>query len=227
VFSDLDRNGIDDDLEREVATRNVPTLALDPGESCGAPRGVVYTVRHHPDAPARLSIVYVVLYTIDCGPVNGHLGDNEAFAITVDLGAAPGPPATVGVLTDAHRNTTCESISTCEAAPGTGACADPAVGRVIIYSSRNKHANYFSQDACDINCLDQCAPGLLDTTPRLLDVGSSEAPLSHDLTADGLIVDGDGWDPALLHFDPWSAGTFGDAGHVDDQLLKLVAPAGK
>jgi hypothetical protein len=225
VFADRDRNGVDDALEQEVASRNRPSISLSSDEQCGTPRAVVYRVSRHPANPRRLAISYVVLYDRDCGQVNGHLGDDEAFAITVDLDGKPGPGATVGVLTDAHRNTVCESVSTCETACGTGACAAPGAP-VTIYSSKDKHANYFALDECAWTCFDQCDRNP-DVPPRMLDVGSADAPLSHDLTADGLLLQSDGWEPELLHFDPWSAGIFGDAGNIADQLSQLVAPAGR
>src|SRR5262249_11465304 len=152
VFDDRDGDGVDDAFADEIATRNLPALVLHPGESCAAPRAIVYSLRRHPDQPRRVAITYVVLYDQDCGALNGHLGDNESFAVTVDLDALPGPPATVGVMTVAHLGTACESVSTCVAEPGTGACAAPGASEVVIYSSKDKHSNYFSLDACSLNC---------------------------------------------------------------------------
>lgn len=226
VFTDKDKNGLDDDFEREIAEQNLPRLYMDPDESCGAPRGIVYRVRRHPDRPGRVSITYVVLYEVDCGALNGHLGDNEAFAITVDLDAAPGGPATVGVVSDAHRNTACESVSTCETRPGTSACAGDG-GRVAIFSSRDKHANYLDIDTCEGNCLDHCGKGPVDESPVLVDVGEADAPLCTDLSSGPTpLTNASAWDPVLVHFNPWSQDTFADAGHIRDQLENLVAPAG-
>ena len=230
---DDDRNGLDDDLERDVAQANLPLIALAPDEHCGAPRAIVYRVRRHPDAPRRLAIAYVVLYDRDCGSLNGHLGDNEAFAITVDLNARPGAAATVGVMAQAHRGTLCESTSTCSSAPGSSACgtslppspAQPGGTRVVIYSSRDKHSNYLDVNTCLGNCVDACTLGPPLTAP-LLDVGQPDFPLVHDLTDANLILGADGWELPLLHFDPWSTGLFGGAGYPRDQLLNFVAPTG-
>ncbi len=60
----------------------------------------------------------------------------------------------------------------------------------------------------------------------LVDVGQPDAPLSHDLTDEKFLLAADGWEPALLHFDPWSTGNFGGAGNPRDQLLDLLAPPG-
>jgi hypothetical protein len=230
VLRDDDHDGVDDDLEAEVAARNLPAVHMHPEEGCGTPRGIVYRVRRHPDRPERLAITYVVLYQVDCGPLNGHLGDNEAFAITVDLGARPGGAATVGVIADAHRHTSCESISTCETRAGTSACARDGSDepRVAIYSSRDKHANYLDPGVCESNCYDACAAGPVDDSLVLVDAGAADAPLCTDLSAGAgaLIVPGAGWSPSLLHFDPWSTGDFGGAGNIRNQLETLIAPAG-
>jgi hypothetical protein len=227
VDTDNDGNDIDDAFEQEVAERNLPALSLHPDEHCGTPRAIVYRVRRHPDMPARLAVTYVVLYAWDCGDVNGHLGDNEAFGITVDTDAQPGPAGTVGIITVAHRSTACEAVSTCVAQPGTGACAAPGSSRVVVYPSRDKHANYFSLDACSLNCFDTCANAPPAPPTALLDVGGPDMPHSHDLTAEGLVRAEDGWDPLLLHYDPWSGRLFGDAGDVRGQLEQIVAPAGR
>jgi hypothetical protein len=225
VMHDVDADGIDDEFEDEVARRNEPALILHPVEECGGPRAIVYHVSRHPDAPRRLSIAYVVLYDRDCGEVNGHLGDNEAFAITVDLDASPGAGATVGIVTDAHRHTVCESVNTCETAAGTGACAAPWAGEIVVWASRNKHANYFTVDECTDTCFDTCALGVVDGALPMLDVGTPDVPRTHDIA--GFLSAEAGWHPELLHYDPWGPATFGDAGYVRDQLVSLVAPAGR
>src|SRR5205823_6420319 len=120
--------------------------------------------------------------------------------------------------------------STCETRPGTSACArDPGQApRVAIYASRDKHANYLDPDVCARNCFDACAAGPVDESMALVNAGEAAAPLCRDLSAPGaLLIRADaGWDASLLHFDPWSPSTFGDAGHVDNQLETLIAPPG-
>lgn len=226
VFHDQDGNGIDDDFQLEVARKNLPELHFHPDEECATPRGIITRVRWHPDAPRRLALTYVVLYGRDCGDLNGHAGDNESFAVTVDLDAQPGPAATVGVFTSAHRNTACDSESSCETAPGTRLCAPPRGDHVVIYSSRNKHAHYLDRDVCDRNCFDRCGDDLKPPQPALLDVGQEASPLVTNLTTAGFVLAADGWDPSLLDYDPWSPGVFGGAGHVREQLRDVIAPAG-
>jgi hypothetical protein len=228
VLRDYDADGVDDDLERALADANLPALAPDANESCGTPQAIVYRVHRHPEAPRLFVITYVVLYSVDCGPF-GHLGDDESFSITVDPDQDPGAPATVAVETDAHRGTTCESVSTCAAPAGTGACASSPLGgppEVVIYLSKDKHSTYLDTQTCDSNCFGSC--NVVAFAPRLpmLDVGQPTQPLTTDLTSAGLIEESDGWPPALLHFDPWTSNTFGAAGHVADQLVSIVAPPG-
>jgi hypothetical protein len=230
VLTDRDGDGLDDDFEREVAEVNFPALHLASNEPCGTPHGVVYRVQRHPLNPKRLAVTYTVLYDIDCGSLNGHMGDAETFGITVDLDTQPGAPATVGVAAWAHLGTSCGSNSTCETGAATGACGSTsgagASPEVVIYASANKHANYLSVDTCNGNCLDRCDAGERITGP-LLDVGQPGHPLASDLTSQGFVQPSSGWAEQLLHFDPWSTSEFGGGGQLAHPLTDLIAPPGK
>jgi hypothetical protein len=230
VTKDLDGDGIDDDLEREIAELNFPKVLMAMGEACGAPHGVVYRARRHPQNPKRIAVTYTVLYANDCGELSGHVGDAESFAITVDLDAQPGAPATVGVTAAAHAGTRCASTSSCETAAGTGACGEtPSAStppEVIIWASQNKHANYLSTATCENNCLDGCSAGTRIIGP-LLNVGEPDRPLVSDLTTQGFVQAADGWGPDLLHFDPWGPKEFVGGGSLAKPLTTLLAPPGK
>ena len=229
ALKDIDGDGIDDDLEAEVAQLNFPNLYLADNEPCGAPHGVIYRVRRHPQNPKRLAITYVVLYGVDCGDLTGHTGDAETFAITVDLNAEPGSPATVGIQTWAHAGTACGSTSSCEAAAGTGACGQNAAtgtpAPVAVYSSSSKHAEYLSRSTCSDNCLDSCSQGTLITGP-LLNVGEPGHAMVNDLTTQGFVTLAGGWDESLLHIDPWSSTQFSGGGRLDTPLSERLAPPG-
>lgn len=231
VSTDADGDGVDDAFEREVAEANFPKVLLASDESCGAPHGVVYRVRRHPLNPKRLAITYIVLYANDCGALGtGHVGDAESFAITVDLDAQPGAAATVGVAAWAHAGTTCGSTSSCETAAASGACGEAksvnAPPEVVIWSSRDKHANYLARSTCSDNCLDRCSAGERVWGP-LLDVGQPDHPLVRDLTTQGFVQRADGWADELLHFDPWGTAEFSGGGRLDQPLLDRLAPAGQ
>jgi hypothetical protein len=230
VLKDADGDGLDDDFENEVATLNFPKLMLAQGESCGAPHGVIYHARRHPLNPARMAITYTVLYNLDCGLLNGHVGDAETFAITVDLDAQPGAAATVGVEAWAHAGTTCGSTSSCDAASGTGACGDQSGANspreIVIYSSREKHASYLSMSTCSDNCLDECGDGERIVGP-LLNVGEPGHPMVTDLTAQGFVKAADGWNLQLLNFNPWGTVEFAGGGRTDKPLTDMLAPPGQ
>ncbi len=230
VLHDVDGDGIDDDLEREVAELNFPAVWLDPGESCGTPHGVIYHARRHPQNPRRIAVTYIVLYGVDCGAFNGHLGDAESFAITVDLDAAPGAAATVGVAAFAHAGTTCASNSSCATAPAMNACGDSSAttspSEVFVYASRDKHASYLSAQTCADNCLDQCNEGTRIWGP-LVNVGEPDHPMVTDLTAQGFVKAADGWNQQLLGFNPWSTVEFAGGGRLDKPLSENIAPPGQ
>lgn len=229
VGRDVDGDGIDDDLEREVADLNFPKVLMAQDEGCGTPHGVIYRVRRHPDNLKRLAITYVVLYANDCGELNGHTGDAESFSITVDLDAQPGAAATVGVQAWAHSGTTCGSTSSCQTTPATNACGEPASvaspQEVVIYASQNKHANYLSTDTCSGNCLDSCSAGERINGP-LLNVGEPNHPMVTDLTSQGFVQPADGWDQQLLHFNPWGPTEFAGGGSLAKPLTGDLAPPG-
>jgi hypothetical protein len=230
VKSDADGDGLDDDLEREVAQLNFPALYLAQGEPCGGPHGVIYRARRHPLHPSRIAITYVVLYSADCGRTTGHVGDAETFAVTVDLDAEPGAPATVGVEAWAHARTRCGSTSSCDCVAGTSACRDASRGRasreVVLYSSSRKHAIYLTTGTCSENCFDSCSVGERLTGP-LLNVGEPDHPLVSDLTNQGFVRAADGWSSQLLHINPWGSTEFGGGGRLDRPLTKNVAPSGR
>jgi hypothetical protein len=230
VLHDADGDGLDDDFENEVAELNFPTLYMSTGENCGAPHGVIYRARRHPDYPSRLAITYIVLYAKDCGGITGHTGDAESFAITVDLDSQPGATATVGVETRAHNGTICGSTSSCETGPATGACgqstAESSPAEVVIYASANKHANYLSRSTCSDNCLDTCSPGERIVGP-LLNVGEPDHPTVTDLTAQGFVQAPYGWPQELLQFNPWGSAQFSGGGRLDQTLINLTAPPGE
>src|SRR5579871_1026538 len=221
VFLDADGDGLDDAFEREIAERNFPRLSVDPYDACPGPRLLLYRVRRHPSRADRFAVTYVDLYNRDCGTWNGHLGDNESFAITFAPDAAPCPAATVGFIADAHRHTACESISTCATTPETGACAKN--GAITVYASRDKHGSYLDKDTCEDNCFDKCGDLVAAAVP-LVDTGQPDHPLTRDLTDENWLLVSDGWFSPLTHFNVWGDAQFGDAGYPKDQLTNLLAP---
>lgn len=216
---DLDRDGLDDAWELEVATRYLPALSLHPQDRCPL-GGLVFRLRPHPMDPdgGLLAITWTHLFERDCG-LTSHVGDNEAFGATID----PTLPADQGLLVlraVAHQATVCSRTSTCGRCAGMTPCerATPT-SSPRLYSSRDKHAGYVSLSACGtLTCLDTCAPGLRTGVPQV-NAGEPGAPLTRDLTDAGFITAANGWtERSLFNFDPWGTLNFGRAGNVKGDL---------
>ncbi len=171
---DRDRDGLDDRLELQLATRHLPALhqyaADGERDQCLAPdpRPILFRARPARIAPPRevVGITYVLLYAEDCGGL-GHRGDSEAFTLFLarDAGQDWRP---VGAIAVAHQGTEAERLSVGD---GHG-----------IWISRNKHANYATLEACADNDLanDMCAADGPGPRVRLLNVGEPAAPLARD-----------------------------------------------
>lgn len=218
---DFDLDGLDDAFEQQIATSYLPFLSLSPDDGCTT-LGIVYRLRPHPLDPARIHVVYDLLYDTDCGSA-GHPGDNEVFAMTAD----PAVPPPAGILTlkaIAHQDTLCDNATEC----GCGSL-DPCTTQVwqgadwpVVFASVDKHGNYLSEDVCDGACFftSTCDLATVPPAPVLVNAGEPDAPLTNDLTAAGLITAANGWTNAeLMNYDPWGSADFGDAGNVADDLV--------
>lgn len=215
-FVDLDRDGLDDAWEDEVARAYLPVLAKHPQDGCPL-SGIAFRVRKHPTNPALLNIIYDHLFQDDCG-VTAHVGDNECFAITVN----PGKPAPLGITAVkaiSHQGTPCQKITECGTCNGLTACGG---ARPQLYSSKDKHGGYASLAVCNnvLSCLDACAEGVAAAVP-MVNVGEPDAHLNDDLSDGGFITAANGWNKAqLFHYSPWdTTKKFGGAGNVADDFL--------
>jgi hypothetical protein len=136
-----------------------------------------------------------------------------------------------------HQGTPCERDSTCGRCPGLSACetlADASRGGVAwpaVWPSKDKHGSYVSRGAsCSAfgTCFDSCEDATSPTVPQIVNAGEPGHPLTHDLTAAGLITAANGWkNQELFGFDPWSNQSFGGAGNVTGDLTDpaFVTPA--
>lgn len=223
---DQDGDQLDDGLEDAAARAYLPFLATHPEDAC-ALSGIVFRARPHPDDAALVHVVYSRLYQRDCG-LNGHLGDNEAFGVTIDPRIEP-PAGLVAIVAISHEGTPCERVTSCGSCPGMPAC-DLIDGRPVLYASRDKHASVVDVGGgCSLgSCFDSCAlPERAGDIP-LVNVGEPDLPLITDLTDDGFINEDHGWtEQALLHVDPWGEAIFGDAGHIAGDLVDpdVLTPA--
>jgi len=172
-------------------------------------------------------VVYVVLYNDDCG-MAGHPGDDEVFAAAIDP-ARPAPEGILAMVAIAHQGTLCETETRCETCgPDGNTCSTAEVGGAdwpVVFVSHGKHGNYLKDGIgfgrCDGNCFfaDECDQAELAAEAPMLNAGEPEHPLTRDLTDAGLVTAEHGFQDELLHFDPWSGESFGDAGVVADDLV--------
>jgi hypothetical protein len=215
--NDRDNDGLDDAQEQAWAEQYMPFLSLSPGEQCPT-AGII--VRVSPLAmPGFVRIVYDVLYDNDCG-LNGHIGDDEKFAITVDT-AMPPPDGIVSIKAISHRGTICEKESDCGRCPGQSACATLVKNGQAwpaVWSSQNKHGNYVDRSSTckfDNTCLDDCEDNPTPAMLPIVNVGEPCFPLVTNLTTMGFITMANGWmNQELFNYNPWSGLPFGPGGGV-------------
>jgi hypothetical protein len=221
-FVDRDLDGLDDALELDLAKRYLPFLSLSPKDGC--PRGgLVVRVSPHAKDAKLLHVVYDWLYEQDCG-LNGHTGDDEAFATTIDP-ARPPPDGLVALIAISHQGTPCERTSQCGQCMGQTACETLTQGGKAwpaLWPSRDKHGSYVNRSkACTTltTCFDTCEDNPSPAMPAIVNVGEPTHPMVHDLTDEGFITAANGWTKLeLFHFDPWGNKDFGGAGNVTGDL---------
>jgi hypothetical protein len=222
---DDDGDGLDDDLELQLATDYLPYVSLDPGDGC-ALDGFVVRLRKHPADPTKILIVYDHLLQNDCG-LGGHVGDDEVFGVAIDPNLPP-PTGILAIRAVSHQGTACErdtQCSTCGGADARTPCDLAPIGNAmwpVVYASKNKHGNYASIAGCPLigTCLDQCT---LNPSPRrapIVNVGEPDHHTIANLTTQGFITAQNGWtELTLMNFDPWSASDFGTAGNIANDLI--------
>ena len=216
---DDDHDGLADALEDAAARAYLPFLSSHPDDACPL-SGIVVRVRPHPDDAALLHLAYSRLYQDDCG-LAGHVGDNEAFGVTVDPARAP-PWGLVALRAIGHQGTLCERTTTCGSCEGLGACTTAPDGRAVLFSSKDKHAGVVDLGlACGLlSCFDTCELSDEPAIVPLVNVGEPDAPLVSDLSEQAFVREEIGWTQASLqHYDPWSDAEFGTAGVVAGDLV--------
>ncbi|HSD90596.1 MAG TPA: hypothetical protein VLB44_23890 [Kofleriaceae bacterium] len=224
ITSDVDGDGLADDLEDQLARDYLPYVSLDPGDGC-ALSGFVARVRPHPKDATKILIVYSHLFQEDCG-LGGHVGDNEAFGIAID----PNVPAPAGILAiraASHQGTLCQRTTECSTCAGDSRthcdlATDGGMQWPVVYASKDKHGQYASKSGCPLlgTCFDQCTLNPQRDIAPVVNVGEPTHHMVGDLTAQGFITPANGWtEPSLMNFDPWNAmQDFGGAGNIAGDL---------
>ncbi len=227
---DLDQDGIPDSVEDQMVHDYLPFLSVEANDSC--PLGaLLYRARPHPMDPSLVHVIVVHLYERDCGP-GPHAGDDEVFGMTIDPSIRP-PEGILAVRAIAHQNTPCQKITDCGRCSGATACSTGTrmgAPYPVVFSSKNKHGSYLSLSACDGACFitNFCDLAPTPDEPPILNAGEPGRPLTHDLTASGIVTSTAGWtETSLFHYDPWGGTDFGGAGNVAADLVdnSFLTPA--
>jgi hypothetical protein len=223
-FVDDDQDGLDDLWESQVAEAYRPHLSLAVDDGCPLSL-ILFRLHPHPKGGGLVHVIYVVLYAKDCG-LNGHAGDDEVHAATIDPSVPP-PDGILAIRAIAHQDTGCNLVTDCGQCGMLPVCATVDRGGKpwpVVFASKGKHASYLSEAACDGACFlaDQCSLNPHDPQPPMLNAGEPGHPLLGDLTDLGWITPEKGWASSdVWHYDPWAGGDFGGAGDVS---LDLVDP---
>ena len=219
--SDGDGDGLDDAMELAWAEQYLPYISLSPDDECPT-AGIV--VRVTPiDPPGFIRLRYDILYNEDCG-IGGHIGDDERFAMTIDVSRPP-PDGIVTIKAISHKGSTCEKESDCGSCPGQRACetlVQNGTPRPTIWVSREKHGNYVNRSStCELTstCLDQCSDNATPASLPIVNVGEPCFPLVSNLTTEGFITMANGWTHAeLFDYDPWGGQPFGGGSVIATDL---------
>ena len=212
-------------MELAWAQQYMPFLSISAEDNCPT-AGVVVRV-----TPAQMAghvlIRYDVLYNQDCG-IEGHVGDDERFAITIDP-AVPPPNGILSIRAISHKGSVCEKESDCGVCGGQATCAtlvDNGTAIPAVWVSRDKHGNYVNREStCQFfnTCIDDCDDNASRAVLTVVNVGEPCAPLVHNLTTEGFITTANGWtNAALLDYDPWGGQPFGGGSPI---LTDLTDPA--
>jgi hypothetical protein len=224
LTSDLDGDGLADDLEDQLARDYLPFVSLDPGDGC-ALSGFVARVRKHPADPTKLLIVYSQLYEHDCG-LGGHVGDDEAFGVAIDP-TIPAPGGIQAIRTASHQGTPCQRTTECSTCAGDSrakcdVAMDGGTQWPVLFASKDKHGGYATKSGCPLigTCFDQCTLNSARHTGPIVNVGEPAHHMVTNLTAQGFINATNGWsEAALMNVDPWDPmNDFGGAGNIAGDL---------
>jgi WSC domain len=167
TFSDLDGDGLPQELELRLARHFFPTIWYDSGEDTSSPGGnhdhrennqpgrLLFRVRPHPQSPSHIAITYTLLYRTDGGEtyLACHPGDVEPFAITLkpDSSCALGY-SMQSIRTWAHVGDFGFKESTKYASGcNWGFSAATISFSDVVLASENKHGNFLTEWECDAN----------------------------------------------------------------------------
>jgi hypothetical protein len=211
---DQDGDGIDDQVEFQLASQFFPTVHWHTNEACPGPvnsaefqypalfrlrylafQGVVNT--------NYIGINYVRLFDQDCGP-ESHNGDNESFVVVIRF--ENGSWRFDSISATAHWGTACDLKTV---SPNNE-----------LWIGGNKHGNYVYLPFCQNDypvqfCNNECDATGPARSVTLFNVGEPWAPLIDNL---GTIYSNWFYSPPTQSATVWNSGRFFDAGVITDQL---------
>jgi hypothetical protein len=218
--NDRDGDGLDDAMELAWAQQYMPYLAISPEDHCPT-AGIL--VRVEPLQTGFVRIRYDILYNQDCG-IGGHVGDNERFAMTIDV-TMPPPAGIVTIKAVSHKGSVCGKESDCGRCAGQTACATLVKNGTpwpAVWASRDKHGNYVDRSSTcqfDNTCFDDCDDNPMPAALPIINVGEPCFPLVADLTTDGFITPENGWtNRSLYNYAPWGGQPFGESSVIASDL---------
>ena len=189
VAADLDRDGLDDTLERDLLSRFAPRFELSANECAGLPaefepgpephvrreNGTIYgQVTRRGDG---IEIHYFHLWSRDCGKLSHAL---DAEHVSVWLRSEGGNPRQVKSWRAVYWYAAAHEDTLCDASRGIRADlldeATRAGARVWI--SRGKHASHLSLESCARGCGgDRCEAPFTTLRPdRIVNLGEINFP---------------------------------------------------
>lgn len=188
--ADLDRDGLDDDLEQWLLEKFVPAFLVNSRDCDAAPAEFVRGVAA-PDVIAKNSTIYgqalrsgefieihyYHLWSRDCGRRMHHSLDAESVSVLLRRDAAEWKAAFWYAA--AHENTLCDMSHAVRAfVPDRGP---------TVWISKDKHASFLSRELCAKGCgNDDCSGTERLKIAKLVNVGEPGAPLNGALwTASG------------------------------------------
>ena len=180
--ADLDRDGIDDDLEQTLLQKFVPKFIIN-GADCDSAPSEFARDAVEPKSIAKngtvygqvlrsgefLEIHFYHLWSKDCGRRMHH--DLDAEPVSVLLRAQGPEWRATHWYAAAHENTLCDmSHAIKAAAPDRGP---------TVWISKDKHASFFSRELCTKGCgNDDCSGAKTLHISKLVNMGEPGAPMN-------------------------------------------------
>jgi len=226
---DVDRDGIDDGVEMDLARRFFPVIHFSAGDNClgpfptafppvvkpvlfrvGHPVGISFASGNQGSIADYITINYVLLYDYDCAAIE-HSGDNEGFLILLRYDYGSSDWRFVSIGEDPHRGT-----DTCEDHTYSNALGSD--GRAHVWVGHDKHSNYVYSTHYGCGNDDDIRFPTQDTdisSYALFNIGERLSPIITDLGQIDYTYAGQHF---YVGINPWRDQFF-EAGYIGNDML--------